>query len=70
MLMKTTTVNPAIAGFVAALVIPAYTLAQAINPDTIPEQHRNYSPYVEQTVNNANLAEGVYRGGTYRHTNC
>jgi hypothetical protein len=36
--MKTTTVNPAIAGFVAAVVIPAYTLAQAINPDTIPEQ--------------------------------
>jgi hypothetical protein len=68
--MKTTTVNPAIAGFVAALVIPAYTLAQAINPDTIPEQQRICSPYVDRTANNANLAEGVYWSDTHLHTNC
>jgi hypothetical protein len=68
--MKTTTLNPVIGGFVAALIIPAYTLAQAINPDTIPGQQRLCSRNVERTVNNANPAEGVYWGDTYLHTNC
>ena len=68
--MKITTLNPAIDGFVAALIIPAYTLALAINPDTILEQQRLYSPNVERTVNNANPAEGVYWSDTYLHTNC
>jgi hypothetical protein len=68
--MKKTTIKLLVAGIVAALINPAYTLAQDINPDTIPEQQRIYSPYVERTVNNANLAEGVYWGDIYLHTNC
>ena len=67
--MKIITIKFLIAGMVAALIVPAHTLAQDINPDTIPESPRIYSPYVERTTNDANLVEGVYWGDTHLHTN-
>jgi len=54
---------------VAALMVPAYTLAQDINPDKVPEKSKIYSPYVERTASDSNLAEGVYWGDTHLHTN-
>jgi len=54
---------------VEAVVIPAYTLAQDVNPDEVLERPANYSPYVERTAGDSNLAEGVYWGDTHLHTN-
>ena len=42
--------------------------AQDVNPDRVLEKPRIYSPYVERTANDANLAEGVYWGDTHLHT--
>jgi hypothetical protein len=67
--MKITTIKFLVVGMVAVLIVPAHTLAQDINPDTIPESPRIYSPYVERTTNDANLVEGVYWGDTHLHTN-
>jgi hypothetical protein len=67
--LKITTIKFLIAGLITALIIPVVTLAQDINPDTIPEQPSIYSPYVERTVNHASLAEGVFWGDTHLHTN-
>jgi hypothetical protein len=53
----------------AVLGISGHTLAQDVNPGEVLEQPKIYSPYVERTANNANLAEGVYWGDTHLHTN-
>jgi hypothetical protein len=52
------------------LMLPAQTLAQTEvgHPDDMPEPQKNYSPYVERTVADSNLAEGVYWGDTHLHT--
>ena len=44
-------------------------VGQDVNPDEVLERPRIYSPYVERTANDANLAEGVYWGDTHLHTN-
>ena len=44
-------------------------VAEPADPDNVPERPRIYSPYVERTVSNASLAEGVYWGDTHLHTN-
>ena len=43
--------------------------ADAADPDNVPEPQKIYSPYVERTVSDSNLAEGVYWGDTHLHTN-
>jgi hypothetical protein len=54
---------------VAALVLPALAGAQEyIYPDSLPQRPKLYSPYVERTAADANLAEGVYWGDTHLHT--
>jgi len=56
--------------FVTALAFTSAALAQTGvgHPDDIPEPQKNYSPYVERTVADSNLAEGVYWGDTHLHT--
>ena len=55
--------------FVVALILPGVTLAQTgVNADIL-ERPKIYSPYVERTASDANLAEGVYWGDTHLHTN-
>jgi len=44
------------------------TLAQDVNPGEVLERPKIYSPYVERTASDANLAEGVYWGDTHLHT--
>ena len=53
-----------------ALLLPVQALAQtdAGQPDDMPEPQKNYSPYVERTAADSNLAEGVYWGDTHLHT--
>jgi len=51
----------------AALAQPG--LAQDVNPGEVLERPKIYSPYVERTASDANLAEGVYWGDTHLHTN-
>lgn len=53
----------------AVLGISGHTLAQDVNPGEVLEPPRIYSPYVERTVRDSNLAEGVYWGDTHLHTN-
>ena len=36
--------------------------------ETVPEEPKIYSPYVERTAADSNLAEGVYWGDTHLHT--
>jgi hypothetical protein len=52
------------------LVLPRLAMAQidAGHPDDIIDPPTNYSPYVERTAVDANLAEGVYWGDTHLHT--
>ena len=54
---------------VVALGTPINAFAQDVNPDEVLERPKNYSPYVERTASDANLAEGVYWGDTHLHTN-
>ena len=53
-----------------ALVLstPTDGFGQDVNPDEVLERPKNYSPYVERTASDANLAEGVYWGDTHLHT--
>ena len=51
-----------------ALVLPMAALAQDVNPDKVLKRPKIYSPYVERTASDANLAEGVYWGDTHLHT--
>lgn len=44
----------------AILSTAGYANAQDVNPDTVLKKPKIYSPYVERTVSNSNLAEGVY----------
>ena len=55
--------------FVFIIMLSGIALAQDVNPDQILKQAKIYSPYVERTANDANLAEGVYWGDTHLHTN-
>ncbi len=48
---------------------PGHTVAQDVNPGEVLERPKIYSPYVERTASDANLAEGVYWGDTHLHTN-
>jgi hypothetical protein len=52
------------------LVLPRLAMAQidAGQPDDMIDPPTNYSPYVERTAVDANLAEGVYWGDTHLHT--
>ena len=52
------------------LTLPVVALAQtgAGHPEDMPEPPKIYSPYVERTATDANLAEGVYWGDTHLHT--
>ncbi len=52
----------------AALAPSSHPLAQDVNPDKVLERPKIYSPYVERTASDANLAEGVYWGDTHLHT--
>jgi len=56
--------------FITALTLPGAALAQtgAGHPEDMPEPQKIYSPYVERTASDANLAEGVYWGDTHLHT--
>ncbi len=49
-------------------ILPAVALAQDVNPGEVLERPKIYSPYVERTASDANLAEGVYWGDTHLHT--
>ena len=53
-----------------ALALQGLAVAQtgAGHPQDFPEPVKNYSPYVERTVADSNLAEGVYWGDTHLHT--
>jgi len=55
---------------VASLFMTTQILAQtdAGHPADVPEPQKHYSPYVERTVADSNLAEGVYWGDTHLHT--
>ena len=56
---------------VVAVALLATTInahAQDVNPDRVLEPPAIYSPYVERTASDANLAEGVYWGDTHLHT--
>ena len=44
----------------AALWTAVHAVAQDVNPGEVLERPKNYSPYVERTASDANLAEGVY----------
>ena len=63
---------PRVAFIIAAVVltVPGVVLAQshAGNPEDMPEPQKIYSPYVERTASDSNLAEGVYWGDTHLHT--
>ena len=50
-------------------MMPCAALAQDINPDKALQKPKIYSPYVERTASDANLAEDVYWGDTHLHTN-
>ena len=52
----------------AALWTAVHAVAQDVNPGEVLERPKNYSPYVERTASDANLAEGVYWGDTHLHT--
>jgi len=56
--------------FITALTMPGVVLAQshAGDPENMPESPKIFSPYVERTAADANLAEGVYWGDTHLHT--
>ena len=49
-------------------IFPVVALAQDVNPGEVLERPKIYSPYVERTASDANLAEGVYWGDTHLHT--
>ena len=66
--METTLRTSVIFSF-AAVLVPGYGFAQDVNPDDVLERPTTYSPYVERTANDADLAEGVYWGDTHLHTN-
>jgi hypothetical protein len=53
---------------VVALQGLAIAQTGAGHPQDFPEPVKNYSPYVERTVADSNLAEGVYWGDTHLHT--
>ena len=55
---------------VTVLAIPGLVLAQtgAGHPEDMLEPAEIYSPYVERTVTDSNLADGVYWGDTHLHT--
>jgi hypothetical protein len=60
-------------GFVLAmtvLALPGVAFAQtgAGRPEDMPEPQKIYSPYVQRTTADSNLAEGVYWGDTHLHT--
>ncbi len=60
-------VFPALAAILFVINVgPA--LAQDVNPGEVLERPKIYSPYVERTASDANLAEGVYWGDTHLHT--
>jgi len=60
-------VFPALAAILFVINVgPA--LAQDVNPGEVLERPTIYSPYVERTASDANLAEGVYWGDTHLHT--
>ena len=40
-------------------ILPVVSLAQDVNPGAVLERPKIYSPYVERTASDANLAEGV-----------
>ena len=50
------------------LISSAAALSQDVNPGTLPEPQKIYSPYVARTAVDANFAEGVYWGDTHLHT--
>jgi len=52
-----------------SLAIAQVAFAQDVNPDRVLDRPKIYSPYVERTASDANLAEGVYWGDTHLHTN-
>jgi len=60
----------------AALFLTAFALSTVValaqtgagHPDDMRESTKIYSPYVERTVADSNLAEGVYWGDTHLHT--
>jgi len=56
--------------FIAALTLPVVALAQtgAGHPEDMSEPTKIYSPYVERTAADSDLAEGVYWGDTHLHT--
>jgi hypothetical protein len=59
------------AGIVLAITMHAITVhAQtgAGHPEDMRVSAEIFSPYVERTVNDSNLAEGVYWGDTHLHT--
>ena len=55
---------------ITALILPGVARAQtgAGHPQDMPKPPKNYSPYVERTVADANFVEGVYFGDTHLHT--
>ncbi len=53
---------------VAAIGQSGQLLAQDVNPGEVLDPPKIYSPYVERTASDSNLAEGVYWGDTHLHT--
>ena len=60
-------VNATLATF--ALLLPTALLAQTGAGNEVADPPKIYSPYVARTVEESNLAEGVYWGDTHLHTN-
>ena len=58
-----------VALILVAMASTTSAFAAGAGPDNVPERAKIYSPYVERTVSNASLAEGVYWGDTHLHTN-
>ena len=54
----------------AVALVPALAFAQDVNPREadLPDPPAIYSPYVERTETDKNLAEGLYWGDTHLHT--
>ena len=46
----------------------AVAQTHAGQPESVLEPAKIYSPYVERTATDSNLAEGVYWGDTHCHT--
>ena len=62
--------TPAVLCLAASTFTTSVAVAQthAGQPESVVDPAKIYSPYVERTTADSNLAEGVYWGDTHLHT--